>query len=86
MLDKLLVHIDVHVDYFSLCLVAAGWRLHLPGPPDVMLHFVLRGLGAVRGPAGRAWPLAPRWLAIVPRELPTCSSRAPTRSVLGVTM
>ncbi len=67
LLDRLLEHIDVHVDYFSLCLLTVGWRLRLPGPPDVMLHFVLRGRGTLRGPSGRAWPLAQGSLAIVPK-------------------
>lgn len=67
LLDKLLSNIDVHVDYLSLCLLSSGWRLRLPGPPDVMLHFVLQGRGTVRGPENRAYPLAPCWLAIVPK-------------------
>lgn len=66
-LDRLLSHIDVHVDFLSLCLISSGWRLRLPGPPDAMLHFVLRGRGTVRGPENRAYPLAPGWLAIVPK-------------------
>ncbi|MEX1994725.1 MAG: cupin domain-containing protein, partial [Steroidobacteraceae bacterium] len=67
MFDKLLTCIDVQVDYFSLCILTAGWGLRLPGPPDVMLHFVLHGRGAVRVSGGRAWPLVPRSLAIVPK-------------------
>lgn len=67
LLDKLLCNIDVRVDFFSLCLLSSGWRLQLPGPPDVMLHFVLRGRGTVRGPKNRAYSLTPCWLAIVPK-------------------
>lgn len=67
LLDKLLSNMEVQVDFLSLCLLSSGWRLRLPGPPDVMLHFVLRGRGTVRSPENRAFPLAPCWLAIVPK-------------------
>ncbi len=67
LLDKFLSTLDVSVESFSLCLVSSGWRLRLPGPPDVMVHFVLQGRGSVRGRDGRAQPLAPFWLAVVPQ-------------------
>ena len=67
LLDKLLSRMDVRVGYFSRCLLTTGWRLRLPGPPHAMLHFVLQGRGVVRGPGNRPFPLAPGWLAIVPR-------------------
>ena len=67
LLDKLLSRLNVHVEPFALCLLSAGWRLRLPGPPDVMLHFVLHGHGAVRGPRDDAHQLAPYWFAVVPR-------------------
>lgn len=67
LLDKLLSNLYVGVEPFSVCLVSTGWRLRLPGPPDVMLHFVLRGKGIVRGPDDRAHRLGPGWLVVVPK-------------------
>ena len=66
LLDKLLSNLAVHVEPFALCMVSAGEKLPLPGPPAVMLHFVLRGSGAVRSTRGETYPLAPMWLCVVP--------------------
>lgn len=66
-LDKLLSHLDVQVEPFSLCVVSKGWRMSLPGPPDVMLHFVLKGDGAVRGTGQRPRKLKPCTLVVVPK-------------------
>ncbi len=66
LLDKLLRNLAVHVEPFAICEVGTGWRLSLPGPPDVMLHFVLKGQGAIRGSAGERFPITPSCLAVVP--------------------
>jgi len=66
-LDKLLSHLNVQVEPFSLCVVSEGWRMDLPGPPDVMLHFMLKGEGVVRGPRGRGQAIRPCSLVVVPR-------------------
>ena len=66
LLDKLLSNLAVHVEPFALCTLSAGWRLRLPAPPDAMIHFVLQGHGAVRGPDNDPHSLAPLWLAVVP--------------------
>ncbi len=66
LLDKMLSNLAVHVDAFALCILSAGWRLRLPAIPGVMLHFVLKGNGVVRGPHGEVIRLAPFWLAVVP--------------------
>jgi AraC-like DNA-binding protein len=65
--DKLLSHLNVQVEPFSLCVISEGWRMDLPGPPDVMLHFMLKGSGVVRGPKGRAQPISACSLIVVPR-------------------
>jgi AraC-like DNA-binding protein len=65
-LDRLLSHLDVQVSPFALCTLSKGWRLRLPGPPGVLLHFVLRGDGAVRGPNDDMQRVAPLWLSVVP--------------------
>ncbi len=66
LLDKLLTNLAVHVEPFARCMLSTGWRLALPGPPEVMLHFVLEGHGAIRGLDGKTDPIAPYWLAVVP--------------------
>ena len=70
LLDKLLSNLDIHVDPFSLCQVSPGRRLLLPGPPTVMLHFVLEGSGVVRSAAGKARPLETCSLAVIPKGAP----------------
>lgn len=66
LLDKLLSNLSVHVEPFALCMVSAGWRLHLPGPPGLLLHFVLEGDGVLYGPRSDAHSLARMHLALVP--------------------
>ncbi len=66
MLDKLLHNLALEIRPFALCMLNAGWRLRLPGPPMVLIHFVLQGRGTLRGPDGTLWPLAPMSMAIVP--------------------
>ena len=56
LLDKLLDYVNVHAEPFAMCLLSSGWRLRLPGPPEVMFHFVMQGTGYLRGPEG---PLIP---------------------------
>lgn len=66
LLEKLLSNLTVHVQPFALCTMSAGWRLHLPGPPGLLLHFVLEGNGMLYGPRRDAHSFAPRHLAVVP--------------------
>jgi len=66
LIDRLLTNLSVRVDPFALCQLSPGWRLRLPGPPDVMLHYVLRGQGGVRGPSDAHNPVATSWMAVVP--------------------
>lgn len=66
LLDKLLSNLTIHVEPFALCRMSAGWRLHLPGPPGLLFHFVLDGKGTLFGPGGDSHGIAPLHLAIVP--------------------
>jgi len=66
LLNKLLSNLSVHVRPFAICTLSEGWRLHLPGPPGVLLHFVLEGNGVLYGPHGDAHPIAPMHLSVVP--------------------
>lgn len=65
LLDRLLARLDTRVELFSVCLVGAGWRLRLPGPPAAMLHFVLEGKGWLRSAGGAERPLRSGTLAVV---------------------
>jgi AraC-like DNA-binding protein len=66
LLDKLLSNLSVHVKPFAICTVSEGRRLHLPGPPGLLFHFVLEGKGVLYGPRGDAHPIAPMHLSAVP--------------------
>jgi len=66
-LNKLLSNLDVVVEPFAMCLVSEGWRLRLPGPPEVLLHFGLRGRGSVLGPNDEPHPFSEGSFAIIPR-------------------
>ena len=70
LLDKLLRNVFVQVEPFATCLLDAGWRLRLPGPPDAMFHFVLEGTGFVLGPGGQRHRLDRFYLAVVPKGTP----------------
>ena len=67
LLNKLLSNLEIHVEPFSLCEVAPGLKLRLPGSERVMLHFVLQGSGYVRSAKGTAQRLKPCTLAVVPK-------------------
>lgn len=66
LLDKLLSNLSVYVKPFALCMLAEGWRLHLPGPTGLLFHFVLQGEGMLYGPNGDEHPMFPGHLAVVP--------------------
>lgn len=66
LLDKLLSNLSVHVMPFAICTLSQGWRLHLPGPSGLLLHFVLEGEGILYGPKGDAHPISPMHLSVVP--------------------
>ena len=68
LLDKLLDHVAVQSEPFATCLISSGWRLNLPGPPNVMFHFVMEGSGALRLPDGTTYPMDRYFLAVVPHD------------------
>ncbi len=67
LLDRLLSNLEVKVEPFAMCLVSEGWRLRLPGPPEVLLHFVLQGEGILRGPEDDPHPFKAGSFAIIPK-------------------
>ncbi len=66
LLDRLLFNLAIEVQPFALCLLSADWRLRLPDPADVTIHFGLQGTGLVRTSAGDAHRIAPFWLVVAP--------------------
>ena len=69
LLDKLLDYVVVHAEPFATCLLSSGWRLRLPGPPNVMFHFVMQGSGFLRGPENELYPLERFYLAVIPQGI-----------------
>ncbi|MBI2516493.1 MAG: helix-turn-helix transcriptional regulator [Opitutae bacterium] len=79
-LDRLLAHVEIAVQPFSLCILSGGWRLRLPQPTGPLLHFVLKGRGKIVGPDRQAHHLEPLSLAIVPQGAAhALESHAPVR-------
>lgn len=39
LIDRLLANLSVRVEPFVLCQLSSGWRMHLPGPPGITLHY-----------------------------------------------
>lgn len=66
-LDRLLSHVEISVQPFSLCILSGGWRLRLPQPSGPLLHFVLKGNGRIIGPDRQAHRMEAFSLAIVPQ-------------------
>lgn len=67
LLDRLLSNLTVYVEPFAICTLSEGWRVYLPGPRGLLLHFVLQGQGMLYGPRGEPHPFAPLHLGIVPQ-------------------
>jgi AraC-like DNA-binding protein len=66
MLDKLLQNLAVEPEPFALCKLSNGWRICLPPPPSVVMHFLLQGNGSVISDSGRRIRIAPLSAVIVP--------------------
>jgi AraC-like DNA-binding protein len=66
LINKLLSNLSVHVAPFAICTVSEGWRVHLPGPPALLFHFVLEGEGVLYGPRNDAHRIAPLHLGVIP--------------------
>jgi AraC-like DNA-binding protein len=58
-LERLLCLLDVRVHAIGLCEVAPGWRLSLPCPDGVLVHYVLKGSGILRSGDGSSVPFSP---------------------------
>jgi len=75
-LDKILSNLHIRVEPFALCLICEGWRLHLPGPSEVVLHFVLKGEGSIISQEDGEQPISACGLVIVPPGIPHALAHA----------
>jgi AraC-like DNA-binding protein len=66
LLERLFENLDLKVDPFATCAVAAGWRLRLPSRDWVTLHYTLQGEGVLQLGTGERMPLFPGSLAVIP--------------------
>ena len=69
LLERLLEALAVRVWPFATCDVSPDWRLRMDDLDDVVLHFVLSGVGTLSC-LGERYPLEAGRLAIVPARLP----------------
>ncbi|WP_455244179.1 helix-turn-helix domain-containing protein [Petrachloros mirabilis] len=69
-LDKILSNLHIRVEPFALCLICDGWRLQLPGPSEVVLHFVLKGKGSIFSQEDGEQRISACSLVIVPPGIP----------------
>jgi len=69
-LDKILSNLHIRVEPFALCLICNGWRLSLPGPSEVVLHFVLKGKGTIVSQESGDQPVSACGVMIVPPGIP----------------
>jgi AraC family transcriptional regulator, activator of mtrCDE len=58
-LERLLCLLEVRLHAIGLCEVAPGWRLGLPCPEGVLVHFILAGDGRLRPDGGSEVPFRP---------------------------
>jgi hypothetical protein len=65
-LEKLFENLALEVHPFATCRLAEGWRLLLPDPVHVTLHYILEGEGKLRVGSGEFLPLPTNALAIMP--------------------
>ncbi|MDQ3470788.1 MAG: helix-turn-helix domain-containing protein [Pseudomonadota bacterium] len=61
-LDNLLCLLDVRLNAIGLCEVAHGWRLALPRPDGLMVHYILEGSGVMRCADDSVVPFRPNSL------------------------
>lgn len=47
-LDRLLCLLDVRLHAIGLCEVSSGWKLSLPCPDGMLVHYILEGSGVLR--------------------------------------
>lgn len=68
-LERLLCLLDVKLNAVGLCEVSSGWRLRLPPKKDVLVHYILKGEGALRTEGGATLPFGPDMLIFIPPGL-----------------
>jgi hypothetical protein len=69
-MERLLDNLDVQAEPFAVCCLSTGWRLKLPAPEWVTLHFVLQGECRLIAGGPTAMPMGTHTLAVVPAGVP----------------
>jgi len=82
-LDRLLTTLDVEVEAFAVCEVAAGTRLTGGNAPTIEAHYVLEGALHFEMPDGPSIVCGPGSVLLVPPHMPQsiCAGPAPTETV-----
>jgi AraC-like DNA-binding protein len=70
LMERLFDNLDVQAEPFAVCVLATGWRLKLPAPDAVTLHFVLRGDCRLTTDTRGSVPMTTHTLAVVPSGVP----------------
>lgn len=86
LVDRLFENLALTVEAFATCQVAPGWRLRLPALDWVTLHFVVKGVGAVRDAQSHVFPVGPDTMAVVPPHLShaiECGPRVESETGVG---
>jgi AraC-like DNA-binding protein len=65
--ERLFENLDLRVEPFAVCCLVNGWRLNLPAPELVTLHFVLKGECALVTDDAVSLPMRMHTLAVVPQ-------------------
>ncbi len=67
-IERLLCLLDVRMHALALCEVSRGTRLKLPAMDAVLVHYVLRGQGVLRGDDGTNVDFGPNTLLFLPPD------------------
>lgn len=65
-MERLFENLDVQAEPFAVCALSEGWRLKLPPPESVTLHFVLQGECRLMAEGQAPLSMGVHTLAVVP--------------------
>jgi AraC-like DNA-binding protein len=69
-MERLFENLDVQAEPFAVCCLSPGWRLRLPAPEWVTLHFVLKGECRLIADGPEPMTMGTHALAVVPAGMP----------------
>lgn len=68
-IDHFLDNLEVKIQAFAICEIEDQWALQCPPLETAVVHFVLKGRGAIEW-AGGAQPIEPGTVVVVPKHVP----------------